>query len=70
MTKFTTDRYAITVGDMADIPPEAFNNDKQKMAEAAIDLCRERARLYIIPCVWEATWKDESKIIVTRKRKA
>lgn len=67
--RFVYDRYTVTVGEMADILPEAYDNARQKMAEAAIDLCRERARIYVTSCHWEAKWKDDNTIIVIRKRR-
>jgi len=43
--------------------------DTEKALDGAIDQARERARLYVIPCQWNAFYNDDDGITVERYRK-
>ena len=46
---------------------EAYGSIKLAL-DAAIDLARERARLYVMPCRWESKLNKDGTITVTRTR--
>jgi hypothetical protein len=39
---------------------------RSSMLNRAIDVAKERARLYIMPATWEARYNDKGSITVTR----
>lgn len=60
------DRYTISAYEASELV-EAYNG-KQGALDGAIDLARERARLYFMPARWEATWLPDGSILVKRYR--
>lgn len=66
---YRLDRYTVSeieeayANDQADTPTSEV---KQNVLNAAIDICRERARLYVMPAQWEAKYNPDGTITVTR----
>jgi hypothetical protein len=63
---FRYDYYTVSV------PGEAYDNDEEKICQAAIDIARENAKLYCMPAHWYASIVDssgyETEVRVCRKR--
>jgi len=55
MSKTITDYYTI------ELPGDLFDN-AEDFESYAIDVARERARLYVIPCEWQASMVDPEDI--------
>ena len=68
--RIVTDRYTYTVGICGDIDPDAFG-DTAELLDYAIDLARDMARIWAVPCTWRATLSaDGRRVVVTRRRRA
>lgn len=63
--KIRRDKYTFDADEFLD----AAGEDVELALGYAIDAARERARIYVIPCRWEAVLRDD-KIIVFRYRRA
>lgn len=64
--KTKVDYYRINKFDASELL-EAYQDSDDALG-AAIDTCRERARLYCIPCDWSAEWCTDGSILVKRYR--
>lgn len=69
MPKIVVDYYTVTVGPCADLPRDAFRDDRE-LLQAAIDLAKDRARLYCIPASWQADFDRTGNVRVRRWRHA
>ena len=60
------DKYIITASE-ADNLVEASGSREQALM-AAVDVARERARLFVFEAGWYATWNSDNSITVIRRR--
>ncbi len=62
-----TDRYVVSRNDVNDLG-EAYGADAEKILDAAIEMCKERAKLFVLPCNWIAEFRADGTILVKRQR--
>ena len=68
MSQLVTNRYVISAYESNDLI-EAFGSIGTAL-QAAIGVCVERSRRYIIPCRWQAHFNSEGEIIVVRSHRS
>jgi len=64
-----TDVYRFTQSESTDLI-EASEGNVSRAIDYAVNLARDRARLYVTPCQWIATYDKRHGFIVRRTREA
>ena len=64
-----TDVYRFTQSESTDLI-EASEGNVSRAIDYAVNLARDRARLYVTPCQWTATYDKHNRFIVRRTREA
>ena len=64
-----TDVYRFTQSESTDLI-EASEGNVSRAIDYAVNLARDRARLYVTPCRWTATYDEHNGFIVRRTREA
>ena len=67
--KTVTDVYRFTQSESTDLI-EASEGNVSLACDYAVNLARDRARLYVTPCQWTATYDEHNGFIVRRTREA
>jgi len=69
MTRTVTDIYRFTLSETRDLI-DASDGNISLAFDYAINSARDRARLYVTPCQWTATYDKRHGFIVRRTREA
>ena len=69
MTRTVTDVYRFTPSETRDLI-DASDGNVSRAIDYAVNLARDRARLYVTPCQWTVTYDEHNGFIVRRTRAA